>query len=148
MELRKANIADTQRLVALRKQQLLDEGITPVHNIDLELKNYFLTNLSNNTFISWVAIENNNIIATSGICFYQLPPSYTNPSGRIAYVTNMFTVKNYRRQGIASQLLKKVIEEAKNLNYNSVRLHASSDGKNLYTKIGFVDLYGYMTLKL
>jgi ribosomal protein S18 acetylase RimI-like enzyme len=148
VELRKADINDVQRLVELRKQQLIDEEISPIHNIDIELYNYFLSALSDKTFISWVAVVNNIIIATSGICFYQLPPTYTNPSGRIAYVTNIFTAIEYRRQGIASQLLHKVIDEAITLGYSIIKLHASSDGKALYKKFGFTDSDGYMTLRL
>jgi GNAT superfamily N-acetyltransferase len=148
MEFRKANINDIVELTELRKQQLLDEGAKVEENIDIELTEYFLANITNGTFISWVAIENNKIIATSGLCFYQLPPTYSNPSGKVAYVTNMYTVKRYRRKGIASKLLEKIIAEAYSLNYKIIRLHASPDGRNLYIKYGFTDSEGFMSLKI
>jgi GNAT superfamily N-acetyltransferase len=94
-----------------------------------------------------LAKENGEIIATSGICFYQLPPTFSNPTGRVAYVANMYTLPKYRRQGIASQLLKFVVEEAIKLEYKLIRLHASVDGKSIYSKMGFVDTDGFMAMR-
>jgi GNAT superfamily N-acetyltransferase len=147
MDFRKATIDDIPSLIEMRKQQLLDEGFNPVTNIDLELKEYFLRTLSDGSFISWLAIDQSTIVATSGLCFYQLPPSYSNPTGQVAYVTNMFTKREYRRQGISTHLLSLTLDEAKRRNYKVIRLHASADGKPIYTKAGFIDSDGYMSLK-
>lgn len=95
MDFRKANIDDIPSLIAMRKQQLLDEGLNPVANIDSELKEYFIRSLTDGSFISWLALDKYMIVATSGLCFYQLPPTYSNPTGRVAYLTNMFTKKEY-----------------------------------------------------
>lgn len=147
MEFRKATLKDVETLVELRKQQLIDEGFPVLQNIDVELKNYFNRALADNSFISWLALKDSVIVATSGLCFYQLPPNYFNLSGNNAYVTNMFTLKEYRRQGIASALLEKILFEARSLGFSVVRLHASSDGKGLYSKFGFIPTDGYMTLR-
>ena len=147
MEFRKATLEDIETLVELRKQQLIDEGSPVLQNIDTELKDYFNRTLADNSFISWLALEDNVIVATSGLCFYQLPPTYFNSSGNNAYVTNMFTLKAYRRRGIASVLLEKTLFEARSLGFSVVRLHASSDGQGLYSKFGFVQTDGYMALK-
>jgi len=138
MQYRKATINDIPDLIQLRKQQLLDEGLTPIENIDAELKEYFLSGLSDDSFIAWLAIDKSTIAATGGLCFYQLPPTYSNPSGRVAYVTNMFTEQGYRRKGISSHILNIIIEDAKQRNYTSIRLHASTDGKSMYSKAGFI----------
>ena len=148
MEYRKANVNDVNVLVKLRKQQLLDEGEIFENNIDNDLYKYFLENIENNKFISWLAIENNEIIATSGLCFYELPPTFKNPSGKIAYITNMFTIYEFRRKGIATKLFEKIIDEVKMLNYKIIRLHTSELGKELYKQYGFVDSDGFMHLRL
>ena len=41
--------------------KLLDEGLKAEQNIDKELEEYFSQHIANDTFISWVAIENNEI---------------------------------------------------------------------------------------
>ena len=152
MIFRKADSNDVGELINLRKEQLLEEnlkeGRNDERNIDNELKEYFTKNIINNTFISWVAIENNRIIATSGLCFYQLPPTFSNPSGKVAYVTNMYTMKEYRRKGIATTLVEKIINEAKLLDYKILRLHTSLDGKSIYMKYGFIDSDGFMHMRM
>lgn len=147
MEFRKATIDDVETLVKLRKKQLLDEGSCTAKDLDQELADYFSYGLLNNTFISWLAVEDNEVIATSGVCFYRIPPSYTT-TGKVAYITNMFTLPSHRRKGIASALLEKIICEARSAGYSIAMLHSSSDGKYLYPKFGFMDSEGYMLLKL
>lgn len=148
MEFRKATLEDVSTMVYLRKQLLIEEGFPVMKNIDLELHDYFERCLADNSFIAWLALENKIIVATSGLCFYHLPPNFSNPSGRNAYITNMFTLNEYRRRGIASVLLKKILSEAYSLGFSVVRLHASPEGQNLYLKFGFLQSDGYMVLRL
>lgn len=146
--LRRASIEEIDRLVELRIRQLLDEGYPEVADIRRDLTRYFLANLENGSLLCWVGVASDIIWATAAICFYQLPPTFSNPSGRIAYITNMYTYPAFRKQGTASLLLGKLILEAKALNYASVRLHASQSGKSVYEKAGFIDSDGYMEMKL
>ena len=148
MDFRRAVLSDIDVLIDLRKQQLLDEGLPPVQNIDVELRKYFAEGLTGHSFIAWLAIEDDTVVATSGLCFYRLPPTFSNPSGVVAYVTNMFTVRPFRRRGIATVMLEKVLHEARILGFSAVKLHASTDGKALYRKFGFQVSEGYMLLKL
>ena len=148
IEYRKANIVDIQYLIQYRKQQLIDEGEVFDNEIDNELSDYFISSISDNSLISWLAIDGGKIVATSGICFYQLPPTSRNPSGKNAYITNMYTLPEYRKQGIGSRLLQLVIDEAKMLKYKVIRLHASANGKSIYCKAGFKDTDGFMALRL
>lgn len=148
MNYRKAQISDVNVLVELRKKQLIDEGCFLNINIDNELKEYFLSSIADENIVIWVASENGNIISTCGVCFFQYPPSYSNPTGKVAYITNVYTKDEYRRQGIASMLLNHVMEVIIKREYKIIRLHASLQGKNIYKKMGFVDAEGYMVKKL
>ena len=148
LEFRKASQRDVCRIAELRVKQLIDEGYPETADILEDLQRYFTTSLENGSLICWLGEINGEILATAGICFYQLPPTFSNPSGRIAYITNMYTDKTYRNKGVASYLLETLIEEAKSQNYSSVRLHASIHGKGIYEKVGFVDTDGYMGMPL
>jgi len=148
MRYRKAEIDEISQLVNLRKKQLIDEGLATINNIDIELLKYFELSLRDGSLISWIAEEYGIIVATSGICFYQLPPTYSNPTGKIAYITNMYTKNEYRGKGIALNLLKLVVDEAKKQGYKGVRLHASKQGKSIYERFGFTDYEGYMEIQL
>ena len=145
MTIRKAVAGDCTALAKLRRQQLIDEGDTPS---DVDFAAYFRSAITDGSFVAWLAEDSGEICATSGLCFYHLPPSFTNPSGRVAYVTNMFTQKEYRRQGIATALLKLVLDEAQRQGCTVARLHASNDGRGLYLKLGFTASDGYMSLRL
>ncbi len=148
IEFRKALKSDIPPLVELRIKQLVEEGYPEVSDIRQALVGYFSSSLKDGSLVCWVGISGGSIIATAGLCFYQLPPTFSNPTGRIAYLTNMYTVEACRRIGIASQLVDKLLTEAKALNYTSVKLHASHQGKGIYEQAGFVIADGYMGLKL
>ena len=148
LSFRKASAADIDQLVELRIKQLVDEGYAEDRNIREDLSSYFSANIENGDLICWVGVDVETILATAGICFYQLPPTFSNPSGRVAYITNMYTDERIRKRGTASLLLQKLIAEAKALNYASVRLHASEMGKGVYEKAGFFETDGYMALRL
>jgi len=146
---RLATLDDVPKLIELRKKQLHDEELSSnTLDISTELTSYFSTSISNESFIAWVMVENDEIIATSGVCFYTLPPTFSNPSGKVAYITNMYTKPVFRNRGIASELLQEVINEAKNNDCKVIRLHASEYGKSIYLKAGFTESSGYMALRI
>lgn len=146
MKYRKAIEEDIPELIELRIKQLIDEGYPETRDIRQELGEYFVSSMSNGSLICWVGVEQDKIIATAGLCFYQLPCSFSNPTGKNAYMTNIYTRDDYRKQGIASLLVDKLLTEAKSLGYSAVRLHASSHGKGVYERAGFVQADGIMSL--
>lgn len=137
MVYRKAGLEDAGKLIEIRKQQLIDEGIEPDINIDEELADFFNQKLADDSLVEWIVEDNGEIIATAAIAFYQFPPTYTNKSGWKGYVTNMYTRDDYRRQGIATLLLDKLVEVAKIRNVKKLWLGASELGRPVYEKFGF-----------
>ena len=59
----------------------------------------------------------------------------------------MFTSKEYRRQGIAKELLSRVVNEAKEYGCGTVQITASDMGVLLYTDFGFGFFLHLMLLK-
>lgn len=134
---RKASAADTVPLIGIRKKQLIDEGIEPNINIDKELTIFFKDNLNDGSLIEWVAEDKGEIVATAAIIFYQFPPTYTNKTGWKGYITNMYTRDDYRKQGIATLMLDKLVEEAKCRGVKKLWLGASTLGRPVYERYGF-----------
>lgn len=64
------------------------------------------------TFVSWLAMDGGKIVGTSGMSFVEKPPYFSCPSGRLGLLSSMYTDPEYRRRGIARNLLDRVIEEA------------------------------------
>ena len=136
------------RINKMRINQLREEGAK--EDIDLEpaLKDYYLRHLSDGTFVSWLALDNDRIIGTSGMSIVEKPPYFGCPSGKIGLLSNMFTDPSYRRKGIAKTLLSKVIDEAKTQGCGTVQITASNMGVLLYSDYGFEKNENFMQYKL
>ena len=145
---RKLTAADLDTFISMRITQLREEGAT--ENIDLEpaLKDYYNRHLSDGTFVSWLALDGDKIIGTSGMSFVEKPPYFSCPTGRIGLLSSMFTDPGYRRMGIAKELLDRVINEAREYGCGAVHITASDMGVKLYTAYGFVHNGNFMQYKL
>ena len=73
-------------------------------------------------------------------------PTYHNPSGNKAYIMNMYTNPEYRRQGIAFETLRLLVEDAKSRGVNAISLEATDMGRPLYEKYGFIKMNDEMEL--
>jgi GNAT superfamily N-acetyltransferase len=60
----------------------------------------------------------------------------------------MFTAQDYRRKGIAKELLSRVVDEAWQYGCGTVQITASDMGVLLYTDFGFVKNGNFMQYKL
>jgi ribosomal protein S18 acetylase RimI-like enzyme len=145
---RLADHNDIPVLIEMRKQLLLEEEVQPDLDIDKQLADYYAKAFVDGSFIAWVTLDNGEVIATGGICFYALIPTFFNPTGKVAYIANVYTKPAYRRQRIATELVNMAIEEAKKRNYAIIRLHTSPFGRSIYENAGFIDSNGYMALRI
>ena len=149
---RKANINDVAILANIRSIFLMEANdITSEierNNVEIAIKQYFESALENDSFVAWLAVSENNIIATSGLSFSVVPPSFKCFDGKVAYIMNMYTIPDYRKQGIGTELLKRTIKEAKKRGYKRITLHATDMGRTLYEKNGFKAINGYMVLDI
>lgn len=134
--------------IEIRINQLREEGAT--ENIDLRpaLKDYYNRHMADGTFVSWIAMDGNTIIGTSGMSFVEKPPYFGCPNGKIGILSSMFTSSQYRRRGIAKELLSRVVEEAKEYGCGVVQITASDMGVLLYTDFGFKKNGNFMQYNL
>ncbi len=148
IEYRKLTEAELDTFIEMRIAQLREEGAK--ENIDLKpaLRDYYTRHMADETFVSWLAIDDGRIIGTSGMSFVEKPPYFGCPSGRMGLLSSMFTDKAYRRMGIARELLSRVVEEARNYGCGTVQITASDMGVFLYTDFGFEKNGNFMQYKL
>ena len=148
MAIRKATAEDIPTLCSFRIQQLIDEGIPQSNSIKEELVRYFKEWLNTDLFVEYVKEENGKLIASGAVIFFPFPPTFTNPKGVRGYITNMYTDPLYRGQGIASEILKLLIEEAKSRGVSRLFLSASGYGRPVYEKQGFEPSGFWMELEI
>lgn len=139
---------DLDTFIDMRIRQLREEGATEDIDLIPPLRDYYDRHMSDGTFVSWLALDKDKIIGTSGMSFVEKPPYFGCPSGRIGLLSSMFTDPGYRRMGIAKELLNRVVEEARAYGCGAVHITASDMGVKLYTAYGFVHNNNFMQYKL
>ena len=134
--------------IAMRIKQLREEGATEDIDLVPALNDYYERHMADGTFVSWLAMDGEKIVGTSGMSFVEKPPYFGCPSGRMGLLSSMFTDPGYRRMGIARELLSRVVEEARSYGCGTVQITASDMGVLLYTDFGFVKNGNFMQYKL
>ena len=141
IEYRKATIDDIEEMVRVRMDVLYAvKDISSREEEDVlrgPNRDFIWAGLWDGSFCQWLAMDNDKIIGTSSVSFYNLPPTATRPNGKTAYVGNMFTYPEYRGKGIGMRLLSLAVEEAKSAGCMDIRLDYTEMGKPLYEKFGF-----------
>ena len=145
---RKLEKNDLDEFIRLRINQLREEGATEDIDLKPALGDYYNRHLSDGTFVSYLAVDGDKIVGTSGMSFVEKPPYFGCPSGKIGLLSSMYTDKDYRRQGIAKKLLSLVVEAARDYGCGTVQITASDMGVLLYTDFGFVKNGNFMQYKL
>ncbi len=148
IEYRKLTENDLDIFIEMRIHQLREEGAKEDIDLKPALRDYYHRHMADGTFVSWVAVDNGKIIGTSGMSFVEKPPYFGCPSGKMGLLSSMFTDLDYRRMGIARELLHRVVEEARNYGCGTVQITASDMGVKLYTAYGFVHNNNFMQYKL
>ena len=145
---RKLTENDLETFINMRINQLREEGATDEMDLSPALMDYYQRHLANGTFVSWLALDGDKIIGTSGMSFVEKPPYFGCPTGRIGLLSSMYTNPDYRRKGIARELLRMVVEEARAYGCGTVQITASDMGVLLYSDFGFVKNKNFMQYKL
>ncbi len=148
IEYRKLSEKDLNTFIEMRINQLREEGAKEDIDLKPALLDYYTRHMKDGTFVSWIAVDNGEIIGTSGMSFVEKPPYFGCPSGRIGLLSSMFTNPNYRRRGIAKELLNRVVDEARDYGCGTIQITASDMGVKLYTAYGFVHNGNFMQYKL
>ena len=148
IEYRRMAADDVEQFIELRIRQLQEEGATDALDLRPALRDYYARHMADGTFVAWLAVEDGRIVGTSGMSFVEKPPYFGCPSGKIGLLSSMYTDPGCRRQGIAKELLGRVVEEARNYGCGSVQITASDMGVLLYTDFGFKKNGNFMQYKL
>ena len=65
------------------------------------------------------------------------PANPHDPCTQRAVILNVYTEIEFRKRGIARQIMLTILEWIKAQGLRGVNLHASADGRGLYEKLGF-----------
>ena len=109
-------------------------------------REYFLH--GNQTTILAVDEEDGKNIGCATLCYMELMPTFSHPTGNRAHLMNVYTAPGYRGRGIALRMAAALIEEARRRGVTEISLDATASGRPLYRKLGFCDSEECMVLVL
>lgn len=106
--------------------------------------------LNRGEYVGWLAVSAQRPATIAGGAGVQLREVLPHPlarakdgnriaEGRHAIIINVFTEPQWRRQGVAQLLLRRIIDWARTERLDRLVLHASDAGRSLYEQLGFVD---------
>lgn len=135
------------RTVVLRAANELDDS-TDMTEVETESRAYYLRALKNGSHTAYLVFDGSEFIGAGGISYYTVMPTYHNPSGKKAYIMNMYTAPSHRRKGIATKTLDLLVQDARERGITAISLEATEMGKPLYEKYGFVPMKSEMELPM
>lgn len=107
---------------------------------------YYQRALADGTHLAYLVYDGAQVVGTGGVSYYQVMPTYHNPTGQRAYIMNMFTHPAYRRKGIACKTLSLLVSDARERGIDDIGLEATEMGRPLYEHFGFTQTAQEMTL--
>jgi GNAT superfamily N-acetyltransferase len=107
---------------------------------------YYQGALPDGSHAAYLVYDGGQFVGAGGVSFYQVMPTYDNPTGQKAYIMNMYTKPAYRRKGIARHTFGLLIEECRARGVDFITLEATEAGRPLYEACGFVKMEDEMQL--
>jgi len=151
--IRKVTADEIPSMTASRLNYLTEmQGERPpsyLKKLQENLQSFFVQTMQEGSFFALMAEYNGMVVSYGGMIIKKIPGDLNQSSYLEGEILNMYTLPEYRRQGISSVLLKQLISEARKMGISKLALHCSKAGEPLYRKFGFSDpVYPYLELMI
>lgn len=93
--------------------------------------------LQDGSYVGWIAEQDGRATAGAGMWLMEFPPHWMDAEPLRAYLLNFYVDPEFRGRGLAYDLLKTAVEDARRRGIKVVSLHASTFGRPLYERNGF-----------
>jgi GNAT superfamily N-acetyltransferase len=93
----------------------------------------------------YFALDDGKVVGGCAVSFCIAYPSARNPSGKFAYLYNMFVEPEYRGKGIATAIVRHITMLCKNRGIEKMSLHDTKMSRGIYEREGFVKSENYYT---
>lgn len=108
---------------------------------------YYRRHLAEGSHLAFVAYDDGEGTGCGSICLTEELPSPDNPSGKCAYLMNIYVRDKFREKGVGHSIVKRLLAEAKVRGCGKIYLETTSMGRSLYESLGFQDLPDMMKFK-
>lgn len=148
MNIRNATLDDTALLISLRIDYLIEDrghlSDEEEQSIRSQLTTYIAQHIGRD-FIAILAESDGQVVSTAFLTIAEKPANPAFITGKTGTLLNVLTYPEYRRRGIAAEVVRQIIREAKQKGVSYIELSATEDGKYLYEKLGFSEFKSHYT---
>jgi GNAT superfamily N-acetyltransferase len=138
---RRASTDDIDTLVAHRRSMFVDMGYqdeTALDSMAAKCHIWLLARMNRGEYLAWLAMApDQSIVAGTGLWLMDWPPHMIGRGTR-GNILNVYTAVEFRRRGLAGELMKAAMQWCRSNGVDTVVLHASPEGRRLYESMGFV----------
>jgi GNAT superfamily N-acetyltransferase len=139
--IRRASADDLTTLVDQRRGMFYDMGYRDDLALDsmaARFRPWLLAQMNAGEYLAWlVTAPDGSIAAGTGLWLMDWPPHMIGAGARRGNILNVYTVEQFRRRGLARQLMEAAIQWCRENRVDTIILHASSEGRALYESMGF-----------
>ena len=143
---------DIDELIRLRIAFIEDDHgpVTPQDKacIEQQLLSFFARKLGTELIV-FVARDAGVIVSVVYLSILEMPANCRLLNGLYGEVFSVYTLPEYRGQGLCTTLMQQLVEEAKSRGLSCIDLRATKQGYPIYTKLGFAETtHSYTDMRL
>jgi len=139
--LRRASTADVETLVAHRRAMFRDMGYNDevaLDSMSTKFRIWLLERMNSGDYHAWlVTAPDGSIAAGAGLWLMDWSPHMIGNGVQRGNILNVYTSETFRRRGLARQLMQAVLDWCGENQIDTIILHASPSGRDLYESMGF-----------
>lgn len=138
--IRPATIADIPHIVRHREQMFRDMQIQAAfEDMAAAFELWLRHALPAKTYQGWIAVASDSAIAGgAGLIVMPWPPGPISIDPRCGFVFNVYTEPAHRKQGLGRRMMETIHDWCRAEGIERVALNASTFGRSLYDKMGYV----------
>ena len=124
-------------ILKIRREMLAVVNHVPVSGISDEIMRISEEYFSSEDHTTALAYCDGKLAGCASICWLNVMPTYSHPTGKRANIMNVYTRNEYRRMGAARKMVEFLISEARARGVTHISLDATEMGRLLYEALGF-----------
>jgi GNAT superfamily N-acetyltransferase len=141
LTIREAAPGESAVILHHRRSMFRDMGEGTVEELDrmVEVASPWLARaLADGSYRHWLALDSSGrVCGGGGVLLCPWPANPRDPCTERAVILNVYTEPEFRKRGVAREIMVTILAWVKARGLRAVNLHASDEGRALYEKLGF-----------
>ena len=148
IRIRKAGVDSLHQLLDWRREVIAAVfGEVPADELECIMeanREYYLREIPRGGHIPYFAYADELQVGCCAICLHSEMPSPENPTGRCAYLMNIFVLPEWRCRGVARRMVERMVADALAMGISKIYLETTDAARSLYSEEGFTPMQGMM----